>query len=90
MKVLRPVASISFALLVSAELLAQSMGPGDRQITDPHSLSSAPNPKARPIPIDDLYPVRQIVRRCDDLRVHEIAPQTVTSGSSFAGTFAQS
>src|SRR5579872_673536 len=47
-----------FVLLFSACLLAQSNGPDDRKITDPESIESATNPKAAPIPIDDLYYTR--------------------------------
>jgi dipeptidyl aminopeptidase/acylaminoacyl peptidase len=42
-------------LLVSNCLLAQSSGPADRRITDPQSIRSVENPKAHPVPIDDLY-----------------------------------
>jgi dipeptidyl aminopeptidase/acylaminoacyl peptidase len=35
-------------------------GPDDRPITDPKSITSAANPNARPVPIDDLYYTRSI------------------------------
>jgi len=40
--------------------LAQPSGPDDRMLTDPHSINSASNPAARPIPIDDLYFTRSV------------------------------
>ena len=40
--------------------LAGSTGPDDRPITDPHSVVSAPNPAARPAPVDDLYYTRSV------------------------------
>jgi len=39
---------------------AQPSGADDRRITDPRSITSASNPKARPIPIDDLYFTRSV------------------------------
>ena len=48
-----------FALLVATSQ-AQSSGPDTRTITNPKALSSATNPSARPIPIDDLYFTRSI------------------------------
>jgi dipeptidyl aminopeptidase/acylaminoacyl peptidase len=41
-------------------VLAQSRGPDDRAITDPHSIASAANPRAHAIPIDDLYYTRSV------------------------------
>jgi Tol biopolymer transport system component len=35
--------------------LAAQSGPDDRVITDPHTITSAANPEARPVPIEDLY-----------------------------------
>jgi dipeptidyl aminopeptidase/acylaminoacyl peptidase len=55
MKVPRLAASCFLSVLASTCLWAQSNGPDDRRITDPNSLTSRPNPQARPIPIDDLY-----------------------------------
>jgi Tol biopolymer transport system component len=53
------------AILVSLVLLpncassfAQSSGPETRQITEPKSVTSASNPRARPVPIEDLYYTR--------------------------------
>ena len=60
MKVLRVVASCCFSILSSACLWAQSTGPDDRRITDPKSVTSTTNPKAHPIPIDDLYFTRSV------------------------------
>jgi dipeptidyl aminopeptidase/acylaminoacyl peptidase len=47
-------------LSLCASLFAQSSGPDARQITDPKMLTSASNPAARPIPIDDLYFTRSV------------------------------
>jgi dipeptidyl aminopeptidase/acylaminoacyl peptidase len=38
----------------------QSSGPDDRRITNPESITSAPNSMARPIPIEDLYFTRSV------------------------------
>jgi dipeptidyl aminopeptidase/acylaminoacyl peptidase len=60
MKTLR-CASCSFLfLIICASSLAQSSGPDDRSLTDPQSISSASNPKAHPIPIEDLYFTRSV------------------------------
>jgi dipeptidyl aminopeptidase/acylaminoacyl peptidase len=40
--------------------MAQSSGPDDRQVTDPKTITSPTNPKARPIPVDDLYFTRSV------------------------------
>ncbi|MGI9070773.1 MAG: hypothetical protein ACR2JB_05445 [Bryobacteraceae bacterium] len=53
--VLRPWIAISFSLC--APLLAAT-GPDDRPLTDPHSIISASDPAARPVPIDNLYYTR--------------------------------
>jgi hypothetical protein len=59
MKSLRS-AWLSFLLFfVSSSALAQTAGPDARQISDPKSITSASNPNARPIPIDDLYFTRR-------------------------------
>ncbi len=60
MKIFCRVAAVSLVLTFSNCLLAQSVGPDDRQITDPQSIHSAANPKARPVPIDDLYFTRSL------------------------------
>src|SRR5215470_2697256 len=39
---------------------AQSSSPESRIITDPKALTSASNPTARPVPIDDLYYTRSV------------------------------
>ena len=44
----------TFALVLFAS------GPEDRKITDPKSITSSPNPQARPIPVDDLYFSRSV------------------------------
>ena len=60
MKIFSRVATVSLVLLFSDCLLAQSAGPDDRRITDPQSIRSDANPKARPVPIDDLYFTRSL------------------------------
>lgn len=50
----------ALVLFISAPAVAQSSSPDDRQITDPKTLSSASNPAARPVPIDDLYYTRSV------------------------------
>jgi dipeptidyl aminopeptidase/acylaminoacyl peptidase len=37
-----------------------STGPDDRALTDPKSVTSVPNPAARPAPIEDLYYTRNV------------------------------
>jgi dipeptidyl aminopeptidase/acylaminoacyl peptidase len=60
MRVLR-FASYSFLYLsICVSSVAQSSGPDERPITDPKSITSASNPKARPIPIEDLYFTRSV------------------------------
>ena len=59
MKALRQFALVAM-LLVPACLFGQSAGPDDRQITDPQSVSSAANPNAEPLAIDDLYFTRSL------------------------------
>jgi dipeptidyl aminopeptidase/acylaminoacyl peptidase len=54
---LRPWIAISFSLC--APLLAAT-GPDDRPLTDPHSVISASDPAARPVPIDNLYYTRNV------------------------------
>ena len=57
---LRAITSILFVAFSALVAFAQSSGPGDRQITDPRSISSPGNPDARPLPIDDLYFTRSV------------------------------
>src|SRR6266478_6825376 len=47
-------------LLVCVFSVAQSSGPDERQIADPRSVTSTPNPNVRPIPIEDLYYTRSV------------------------------
>ncbi len=60
MKHLRLIVAVLFVLSFPTLVLAQSAGPDDRQITNPQSISSASNSKARPVPIDDLYFTRSV------------------------------
>ena len=41
-------------------VLAGATGPDDRALTNPHSVTSASNPAARPASIDDLYYTRSV------------------------------
>ena len=54
------VVALAFVLLLADRLPAQSSGPDDRQITDPKSIQSSENARARPVPIDDLYFTRSL------------------------------
>ena len=60
MKLLRLLAPVALALGCLPWLLGQSSGPDDRRITDPQSVQSATNSRARSIPIDDLYFTRSV------------------------------
>jgi dipeptidyl aminopeptidase/acylaminoacyl peptidase len=51
---------VVFAIQLASSAIAQSSGPDDRALTDPNSITSASNPKASPIPIDDLYFTRSV------------------------------
>jgi len=55
MKVVCRAASCCLGMLYATCLLAQSAGPDDRVMSDPHIVTSALNPETRPIPIDDLF-----------------------------------
>jgi dipeptidyl aminopeptidase/acylaminoacyl peptidase len=68
--------------LASASAMAQSSGPDARQITDPKTLLSAPNPLARPIPIDDLYFTRSVSNASWSPDGKEIVFTTDISGRS--------
>ena len=48
------------SLVLLSALTAGISGPGDRQITDPKSVSSVANPKAKPVAVEDLYVSRLI------------------------------
>ena len=60
MKLPRCCVTVVLLSFVSIFLSAQSFGPDDRRITDPLSITSAPNLDARPLPIDDLYFTRSV------------------------------
>lgn len=57
---LRFLAGMTLSIALAGLCFAQSSGPGDRQITDPKSISSPANPGARPLPIEDLYFTRSV------------------------------
>jgi len=67
-------------LFVCSSAAAQSSGPDARQITDPKSITSAANPNARPIPIDDLYFTRSVASASWSPDGKEIAFTTNISG----------
>ncbi len=69
-----------FSLCGSA--VAQSSGPDARQISDPRTITSASNPNARPIPIDDLYFTRSVSSASWSPGGKEIAFTTDISGRS--------
>jgi Tol biopolymer transport system component len=71
-----------FLLSVSASVLAQSSGPDTRQITDAVTITSATNPNARPIPIDDLYFTRSVSNASWSPDGNEIVFTTDISGRS--------
>jgi dipeptidyl aminopeptidase/acylaminoacyl peptidase len=60
MRTLRRLCPAVVVFLLCLPFLAQSSGPDSRQLTDPTSIASAPNPSAQPIPIDDLYFTRSL------------------------------
>jgi dipeptidyl aminopeptidase/acylaminoacyl peptidase len=60
MRFLRAGCFSSLLLLACCSAMAQSSGPDDRQVTDPKTITSPTNPKARPIPVDDLYFTRSV------------------------------
>lgn len=76
-------ACLSFLLIfVCDSALAQSSGPDARQISDPKTITSATNPNARPIPIDDLYFTRSVSSASWSPDGKDIAFTTDISGRS--------
>jgi dipeptidyl aminopeptidase/acylaminoacyl peptidase len=74
---------ITFLLFfVCGPTIAQTSGPDARQISDPKSITSASNPNARPIPIDDLYFTRSVSSASWSPDGKEIAFTTDISGRS--------
>ena len=70
------------ALLACTFAAAQSSGPDTRQITDAKAITSATNPDARPIPIDDLYFTRSVSSASWSPDGNEIVFTTDISGRS--------
>jgi dipeptidyl aminopeptidase/acylaminoacyl peptidase len=70
------------ALFLCNSAVAQSSGPDTRQISDPRTITSASNPNARPIPIDDLYFTRSVSSATWSPDGKEIAFTTDISGRS--------
>jgi dipeptidyl aminopeptidase/acylaminoacyl peptidase len=70
------------ALFLCGSAVAQSSGPDTRQISDPKTITSASNPNARPIPIDDLYFTRSVSSATWSPDGKEIAFTTDISGRS--------
>ncbi len=56
----RLILRVAVLLACAGSLFAQTSGPSTRQITDPKAVNSLPNPKARAIPIEDLYFTRAV------------------------------
>ena len=56
MRLLRAVA----VAIAMGGLAAAVSGPNDRQITDPKSVTSATNPNAKPVAVEDLYVTRLV------------------------------
>ncbi|MDQ2843563.1 MAG: S9 family peptidase [Acidobacteriota bacterium] len=52
--------SRKLAVFSTSILLLSISGPGERQITDPHSIRSVANPKAGPVAVDDLFFSRNV------------------------------
>jgi len=67
-------------LFVCGSAAAQTSGPDARQTTDPKSITSASNPNARPIPIDDLYFTRSVASASWSPDGKEVAFTTNISG----------
>src|SRR6202165_437343 len=76
-------ACVSWLLLfVCGTAVAQTSGPDSRHISDPKTITSASNPNARPIPIDDLYFTRSVSSASWSPDGKEIAFTTDISGRS--------
>jgi len=82
MKSLRGSCLSFLLILVCDSALAQSSGPDARQISDPKTITSATNPNARPIPIDDLYFTRSVSSASWSPDGKDIAFTTDISGRS--------
>ena len=82
MKFLRSICSPLFLLFACALTVAQSSGPDTRAITDAKTITSANNPNARPIPIDDLYFTRSVSSASWSPDGNEIVFTTDISGRS--------
>ncbi len=54
----RRIALVLFLAALPAVAQTVQGGPDDRQLTDPKTITSAANPAARPVPINDLYYTR--------------------------------
>jgi len=51
---------VAAVVLVLGGLSVAISGPNDRELTDPKSVTSATNPDAKPVPVEDLYVTRLI------------------------------
>ncbi len=80
MKSLRSAYPCLLLCLVCGTAVAQTSGPDTRQISDPKAITSASNPNARPIPIDDLYFTRNVSSASWSPDGKEIAFTTDISG----------
>jgi dipeptidyl aminopeptidase/acylaminoacyl peptidase len=68
------------AVMVLGGLLSAVSGPGDRQITDPKSVTSASNPDAKPVAVEDLYVTRLIASAAFSPDGAEVAVTTNLTG----------
>jgi Tol biopolymer transport system component len=82
MKSLRSTCLSFLLFFVCGSAVAQSSGPDARQISDPKTITSASNPSARPIPIDDLYFTRSVSNASWSPDGREIAFTSDISGRS--------
>lgn len=82
MKSLRGAYLSLLLFFVCGSVLAQTSGPEARQISDPKTITSATNPNARPIPIDDLYFTRSVSNASWSPDGKEIAFTTDITGRS--------
>src|SRR6266851_4867813 len=82
MKSLRSAYPCLLLCFVCGSAVAQTSGPDTRQISDPKAITSASNPNARPIPIDDLYFTRNVSSASWSPDGKEIAFTTNFSGRS--------
>ena len=82
MRLIRVIALAFLATMLSTLLLAQSTGPDDRRITDPQSIQSASNLRARPSPAISRSPYSSIRWPTPSGKVTTDEPEYFSSGSA--------